>query len=150
MKRMRQRTALPFEGGSNNRGDAMKKTIAMLALGLAVSSTSALAGDWSDWQLYSQATPMNPVSVYYNTKVNSDEIRVAWRCVNEGSEPRSCSIGDKHYECFSGYSNVGSTGALGERATIPGGGEYVFLGEGACQGLGADSLNPSARISIED
>ena len=150
MKQMRQRTALPFEGGSNNRGDAMKKTIAMLALGLAVSSTSALAGDWSDWQLYSQATPMNPVSVYYNTKVNSDEIRVAWRCVNEGSEPRSCSIGDKHYECFSGYSNVGSTGALGERATIPGGGEYVFLGEGACQGLGADSLNPSARISIED
>jgi hypothetical protein len=126
------------------------KKIAMLALGLAVSSTGAMAGDWGDWQLYSQATPMNPVSVYYKTKVNSDEIRVAWRCVNEGSETRSCSVGDKHYECFSGYSNVGSSGALGERATIAAGGEYVFLGEPACQGLGADSLNASAQISIED
>ena len=129
------------------------KKIAMLGLALAVSSTGAMAGDWGDWQLYSRATPMSPVSVYYKTKVNSDEIRVAWRCVNEGGETHSCSVGagnNKVYECFSGYSNVGTTEALGERATIAAGDEYEFISEPACQGLGADSLNATVQVSIED
>ena len=121
------------------------KKIAMLALGLAVSSTGAMAGDWGDSQLYSQATPMNPVSVYYKTKVNSDEIRVAWRCVNEGSETRSCRWATSTTSA-SRLQQRRLERCPGERATIAGGGEYVFLGEPACQGLGADSLNASAKL----
>ena len=129
-------------------------TIFLFALIASMAVTGARADDgWSDWVEVRQATPLVPVSVSYKTKVNNDEIRVAWRCVNEGSEPKACSVGaggNKVYNCFSGYSNVGTTEALGERATIAPGDEYVFVSEPACQGLGADSLNAEVQTSIED
>ena len=135
----------------------IKKSIVSLCFALAIAgaTTCAIAQDnsWSDWVQLRRATPLSPVSVYYKTKVNNDEIRVVWRCVNEGSEVKSCSVGsgqNKIYNCFSGYSNVGTTEALAERATVAPGDEYVFVSEPACQGLGADSLNAEVQVTIED
>lgn len=126
----------------------------LMALAGAAATSGASAQDgWSDWVEVRQATPYSPVSVAYKTKVNNDEIRVVWRCVNEGGEPKTCSVGageNKLYNCFSGYTNVGTTEALGESATVEPGSDYVFVGEPACQGLGADSLNAMVQVSIED
>ncbi|MGY4516245.1 hypothetical protein [Lysobacter sp. HA18] len=133
----------------------MVKPLGLVLFAVAVaSSSSASAQDaWSDWVPINQATPMSPVVVSYKTKVNKDEIRVAWRCENLSSTAKSCSVGagrSKVYNCFSGSSNVGTTSAPGESATVRPNDEYVFLGESACAGLGADSLNADVAISIED
>lgn len=123
---------------------------------IAASVTSLLAAfaataafQSGGWTYYSAA---DGVEVYYSVRINSDEARVAWKCVNTTGTARSCSIGagrNKVYRCLNGSSQVGVTEALGERARVRAYNEYVFPSDGACRGLGASTVDPSAQISIE-
>lgn len=118
---------------------------------LGFANSAAVAGEWSEWYRYSSEGPIN---VFFKTKVSKDEIRVAWKCENwHRSQTFSCSVGaglDKEYRCLRGGVFVGNTGALGERATVKAGGEYVFPSDWACRGLSADSVQPTVKIAAQE
>lgn len=104
----------------------------------------------SRWIFYDRA---NGVDVFYSVVIRADEARVAWRCVNNTDEQRSCSVGagrDKAYRCTNDGLPRGITSMPGERASVPPKGEYVFPSDWACRGLGANEVEPyGVRISIE-
>jgi len=120
---------------------------ALMALGVGAAQAQSGFGPWERF------TYQDNVFIEYAVKRESDGFRVAWRCRNMNSEAVSCSVGagnNKRYNCYSGGSRVGETGALGERATVRGNGTYTFPSEAACRGTGATSVRPYADISIED
>ena len=102
------------------------------------------------WTYYREA---DGVEVYYSVRINSDEARVAWKCVNTTDEDASCSVGageNKVYRCVTNGSATGFTESLGERATVRARGEYTFPSDFACRGRGATQVEPfGVRISIE-
>lgn len=117
--------------------------------GAAMAQSSGPSG-FSNWYYHEGR---NGVEVYYAVRVDRDEIRVAWKCVNTGSEAKACSIGagaEKSYLCRRDGVGAGITSSLGERATVAPHGEHVFPSDFACRGKGATEVQPSARISIED
>lgn len=112
---------------------------------------SAAFAQTDQWYFYQK---QDGVEVYYAVRINRDEARVSWKCVNANSEARSCSIGagqDKVYRCSKDGSPLGLTNSLGERATVPSNDQYVFPSDFACRGLGATTVEPfGVRISVED
>lgn len=122
----------------------------MIGTSLVAAATAALMAQSGGWVFWDRA---DGVEVYYSVRVQSDEARVAWKCVNTTDADASCSVGagqDKVYRCLSDGSPVGFTGALGERATVGAGDEYVFPSDSACRGKGATDVEPfGVRISIE-
>lgn len=129
----------------------MGKRILMLVAGVAAANggTALAQSGFSNWYFHNES---DGVAVYYAVRVDRDEIRVAWKCVNNGSETRACSIGaggDKIYLCRRDGVGAGVTSSLGERATVGAGSEYVFPSDFACRGKGANEVQPSVRISIE-
>lgn len=129
----------------------MGKRFLMLIAAVGVINPGAAMAQtgFSNWYFHDES---DGVEVYYAVRVDRDEIRVAWKCVNTGSEARACSIGaggDKTYLCRRDGVGAGVTSSLGERATIGAGREYVFPSDFACRGKGANEVQPSARISIE-
>lgn len=125
----------------------LRKLSCIIALICGCSSVSAQGDQWIRYER------QNGVEVYYAIRINRDEARVAWKCVNTNPSARSCSIGagqDKVYRCVRDSSPLGFTNALGERAAVPANGEYVFPSDFACRNLGATSVEPyGVRISIE-
>tara|TARA_R110002124_G_scaffold165121_2_gene332508 strand:- start:38874 stop:39269 length:396 start_codon:yes stop_codon:yes gene_type:complete len=120
---------------------------AVTALGAGTAQAQSGFGPWENF------TTVDGVGVDYAVRRDSDGFRVAWRCRNANSRAVSCSVGagqNKTYGCYSGSTQVGETGALGERATVRPGDSYSFPGEAACRGTGATSVRPFARISIEN
>jgi hypothetical protein len=117
---------------------------------LALSSSAAMAQS-SQWYFYKEASG---VDVYYAVRLNSDEARVSWKCVNKTAEAVSCSVGagqNKVYRCVRDGTPLGFTEALGERASVQAQGEYAFPSEPACKGKGANQVEPyGVQISIED
>lgn len=118
---------------------------------LAIAALTAPSGPQSGgWVYYDEA---DGVEVYYSVRINSDEARVAWKCVNTTSSDASCSVGagqNKVYRCLSNGLPVGFTEALGERATVRAQGEYAFPSESACRGKAVTGVEPfGVRISIE-
>lgn len=129
----------------------MKKSVLMLLAAVsAMHCGSAMAqSGYSKWYYHDES---DGVEVYYAVRVDRDEIRVAWKCVNTGSETRACSIGagrDKSYLCRRDGLPAGASSSLGERATVAAGREYVFPSDFACRGTGANEVLPSVRISVE-
>ncbi|MFZ5670911.1 MAG: hypothetical protein ACOY4K_15595 [Pseudomonadota bacterium] len=131
----------------------MNKTTIAAALaaacGLMLPASSLAQSGYSSWYYHGES---DGVEVYYAVKVNSDELRVAWKCVNTTGEAKACSIGagdSKYYFCRRNGVGVGTTSSPGERALVRPGGEYVFPSDFACRGTGATEVQPSARISIE-
>lgn len=128
-----------------------KKRVLMLIAGIAAMQCGPAMAQtgFSKWYFHGES---DGVEVYYAVRVDRDEIRVAWKCLNTGSETRACSIGagrDKSYFCRRDGVPVGASFSLGERATVPAGREYVFPSDFACRGTGANEVQPSVRISIE-
>lgn len=120
---------------------------ALMALGVGTAQAQSGFGPWE------RLTVEDNVVVEYAVKRESDGFRVAWRCRNMNSDAVSCSVGageNKRYTCYAGRTQVGQTGALGERATVRGEGTYTFPSESACRGMNATSVQPFAHISIED
>jgi len=103
------------------------------------------------WTFYNK---QDGVDVYYAVRINREEARVSWKCVNANSTDRSCSVGagqDKVYRCTRDGSPLGLTNSLGERATVRAHSEYVFPSDFACRGLGATVAEPyGVRIHIEN
>lgn len=122
----------------------------MIALGLAAALATPPGPQSSGWTFYDES---DGVEVYYSVRLNADEARVAWKCVNTSGSEASCSIGagrNKAYRCLSNGVPVGFTEALGERATVRAGGEYAFPSDSACRGRAITSVEPfGVRISIE-
>lgn len=121
----------------------------MGAFALIIPGTAMAQAGFSKWYFHEEG---DGVEVYYAVKVDRDEIRVAWKCVNTGTETRACSIGaggEKSYFCRRDGVGAGVTSSLGERATVGAGREYVFPSDFACRGKGANEVQPSVRISIE-
>lgn len=120
---------------------------ALMALGVGAAQAQSGFGPWE------RLTVQDNVVVEYAVKRESDGFRVAWRCRNMNSDAVSCSVGageNKRYTCYAGRTQVGQTGAMGERATVRGEGTYTFPSESACRGLGATGVQPFAHVSIED
>lgn len=127
------------------------KIVAALAAacGLMLPGVGAAQG-FSSWYYHGER---DGVEVYYAVRVNRDEVRVAWKCVNTTSDAKACSVGageSKTYYCRRDGVGVGVTSAPGERALVVPNGEYVFPSDYACRGTGATEVQPSARISIEN
>lgn len=127
-----------------------KRCLFLMAVLAAVNPAAAMAQTgFSKWYFQDES---DGVEVYYAVKMDRDEIRVAWKCVNTGSEARACSIGaggDKTYLCRRDGVGAGVTSSLGERATVGAGREYIFPSDFACRGKAANEVQPSVRISIE-
>ena len=127
-----------------------KRILTLMAGMAAVNGGSAAAqSGFSDWYFYDES---DGVQVYYAVRVDRDEIRVAWKCVNTVYETRACSIGaggDKTYFCRRDGVAAGITSSLGERAALDATSEHVFPSDFACRGKGATEVQPSVRISIE-
>lgn len=127
-----------------------RRILMLIAAIAAGHSGSAVAqSGFSKWYFHDES---DGVEVYYAVRVDRDEIRVAWKCVNNGSETRACSIGaggSKSYLCRRDGVGAGVTSSLGERATVGAGSEYVFPSDFACRGKGANEVQPSVPISIE-
>lgn len=138
-----------FNEASKRLGRATA-VVMLAAAALGAGPASAQSGGFSGWNLHDRA---NGVEVYFAYRVDRDEIRVAWKCVNRTGSDKSCSVGagqNKTYFCYRDGTAVGVTGSLGERATVRAGSEYGFPTDFACRGKGANDVRPSARISIED
>ena len=124
--------------------------VAALGFSFFAADGSFAQSGFSDWYYFNEA---KGVSVYYAVRVDRDEIRVAWKCVNETDTARACSVGagdSKSYYCRKDGEAIGFTTSLGERATVNAKSEYAFPSDFACRGLGATEVRPSVRISIED
>lgn len=119
------------------------------ALGAINPGTTAAQEGFSKWYFHDRS---DGVEVYYAVRVDREEIRVAWKCVNTTSETKACSVGaggDKTYLCRRDGVGAGVTSSLGERGIVGAGREYVFPSDFACRGKGANEVQPSARIAIE-
>ncbi len=108
-----------------------------------------LSKDWSGWYRYGSH---NNVDVHWRARLYDDGIRVQWRCSNNTSDKRYCSIGgdntgNKIYHCYRGTTPVGRGGAMGEASDVRAGGEYQFMGETACNRMNATFLLPEVKIS---
>jgi hypothetical protein len=116
---------------------------------MALSASAAMAQS-PQWYFYKE---VSGIEVYYAVRINPDEARVSWKCVNKTGDAVSCSVGagqNKVYRCVRDGTPVGFTEALGERATAPARGEYAFPSESACNGKGASQVEPyGVQISIE-
>lgn len=127
-----------------------KRFLVLAAAIVAVNPGAAMAqSGFSKWYFHAES---DGVEVYYAVRVDRDEIRIAWKCVNTGSETRACSIGaggEKTYLCRRDGVGAGVTSSLGERATVGADSEYAFPSDFACRGKGANEVQPSVRISIE-
>lgn len=125
----------------------LKKLSCIIVLICGFSPASAQVDQWLRYER------QDGVEVYYAVRINRDEARVSWKCVNTNASARSCSIGagqDKVYRCVRESSPLGFTNSLGERATVPANGEYVFPSDFACRNLGATAIEPyGVRIKIE-
>lgn len=119
---------------------------ALMALGVGGAQAQSGYGQWR------QHYAVNGVVVDYAYRVSGSEIRVVWRCTNNTNADVSCSVGaggSKEYQCWNSNTSLGSTRMPGERATARAGGSYTFPSDWACRGLGATSVEPIVRISIE-
>lgn len=125
--------------------------LSSFAAAAAFAFTALAAPQSGGWTYYDES---DGVEVYYTVRIDRDEARVAWKCVNTTSQDASCSVGagqNKVYRCLNDGSVVGFTEALGERATVRAGGEYAFPSDYACRGRGANTVEPfGVRISIEN
>lgn len=119
---------------------------AIMALGVGAAQAQVGYGQWR------QHYAVSGVVVDYAYRVSGDELRVVWRCTNNTNADVSCSVGGggtKEYQCWNGNTTLGSTHMPGERATARAGSSYTFPADWACRGLGATSVEPIVRISIE-
>lgn len=128
------------------------RVMGVLAAIAAVGGSSAAAqSNWSGWQFHSNGFGME---AYYRTQVSGRDMRVQWRCTNSTGEVRGCSVtGEnrrKTYHCFNGLTNLGETYGVAERADVPAGGQYDFISERACGGLGATSLRVDAEVRFDE
>ncbi len=108
-----------------------------------------LTQDWSGWYRYGSH---NNVDVFWRARLYDDGIRVQWRCSNNTSDKRYCSIGgdnngNKIYHCYRGTTPIGRGGAMGEASDVRARGEYQFLGETSCNRMSATFLLPEVKIS---
>jgi len=131
-----------------NRSNIVAAGVIAVVMTLGVGAAQAQSG-YGQWQ---QHYSLNGIVVDYAYRVSGGEIRVVWRCTNNTSADVSCSVGaggDKEYQCWNGNTTLGSTRMPGERATARAGSSYTFPSDWACRGLGATSVEPIVRISIE-
>lgn len=125
--------------------------VAAILMAVVAGSPAAAQSPWSSWQFHSNGFGME---AYYRTRVSGDDMRVQWRCTNSTDQRRACSVtGEnrrKTYHCFDGLTNLGETYGSAERSDVPPNGEYDFVSEMACGGLGATSLRVEAEVRFDE